>query len=163
MKNYFLLFEDAKKELAEDEAGIAGTVDAPATAKASFPVTAEIEDDVELPGSTTTNTKTGIADVLGKFDPNAGILKPSDNYVPTTKNKLLKRTDISKIIPDNITVEVPDESTAIDRPEDCLVKKIARADQVEEEIKEFEKETKEINKELETKVKDFIKRSEGEE
>lgn len=164
MKDYSILFEAAKKELAEEEAAsIAGTMDAPATAKPAFPIDAEIEGDIETSASTTTNKKTGIVDVLGRFDPNAGILKPSDNYVPTTKNKLLKRTQIDKIIPDVITLEVTTDNANIDRPEDCLVKKEARAEQIEDEVKEFEKETKEFNKELEAKVKEFIKKSEGEE
>lgn len=164
MKDYSILFEAAKKELAEEEAvGIAGTMDAPATAKPSFPVDAEIEDDIETPAATTTNRKTGILDVLGKFNPNAGILKPSDNYVPTTKNKLLKRTQIDKIIPDVITLEVTTDNANIDRPEDCLVKKAARAKQIEDEVEVFNKDAKEFNKELEAKVKDFIKKSEGEE
>jgi hypothetical protein len=163
MKQYSILFEAAKKELDEEELGVAGTIDAPATAKPSFPIDAETDADIETSAANTTNKKTGILDILGRFDPNAGILKPSDNYVPTTKNKILKRTAIDKIIPDEITLEVASDNANIDRPEDCLIKKLAHDKQVEKEIKEFNDNAKELNKELENKVKSFIKKSEGEE
>lgn len=98
MKTLFKIYEEAVKELSED----AVIATDPAAAGDPIEVQTTDDDDNDI---TANAVGAGVKDVLGKFDPNAGIGTDKDAYIPTKKRKKhIKDTDDLAPLPKKVEV-----------------------------------------------------------